>query len=47
VGSALRRLQLPDRPEVKASVAELLLEGLHLNKRLNKDELEGRALYRR
>jgi len=45
--SAMRRLQLPDRPEVKASVVEFLLEGLHLNKRLNKDELEGRALYRR
>jgi magnesium chelatase subunit I len=45
--AALRRLQLPDRPEVKAAVVELLLEGLHLNKRLNKDELEGRALYRR
>ena len=45
--SALRRLQLPDRAEVKASVVEFLLEGLHLNKRLNKDEVEGRALYRR
>jgi magnesium chelatase subunit I len=45
--SALKRLQLPDRPEVKASVIEFLLEGLHLNKRLNKDELDGRALYRR
>ena len=45
--AALKRLQLPDRSEVKASVMELLLEGLHLNKRLNKDELEGRALYRR
>jgi magnesium chelatase subunit I len=45
--AALKRLQLPDRPEVKASVVEFLLEGLHLNKRLNKDELEGRALYRR
>ena len=47
LANALKRLQLPDRPEVKASVLELLLEGLHLNKRLNKDELEGRALYRR
>jgi magnesium chelatase subunit I len=47
MAAALRRLQLPDRPEVKASVGEFLLEGLHLNKRLNKDELEGRALYRR
>jgi len=47
LAAALKRLQLPDRPEVRASVAEFLLEGLHLNKRLNKDELEGRALYRR
>ena len=47
LGAALKRLQLPDRPEVKASVIEFLLEGLHLNKRLNKDELDGRALYRR
>src|SRR5437588_7143438 len=45
--AAVKRLQLADRPEVKASVVEFLLEGLHLNKRLNKDELEGRALYRR
>jgi magnesium chelatase subunit I len=45
--AALRRLGLPDRPEVRASVIEFLLEGLHLNKRLNKDEMEGRSLYRR
>ena len=50
LGTALKRLGLPDRPEARASVVEFLLEGLHLNKRLNKDELqgkEGRALYRR
>jgi magnesium chelatase subunit I len=47
LGAALKRLQLPDRPEVRASVIEFLLEGLHLNKRLNKDELDGKALYRR
>jgi magnesium chelatase subunit I len=47
LAGALKRLQLPDRPEVKASVIEFLLEGLHLNKRLNKDELDGKALYRR
>jgi magnesium chelatase subunit I len=47
VATALKRLNLPDRPEVRASVIEFLLEGLHLNKRLNKDEVEGRALYRR
>jgi magnesium chelatase subunit I len=44
---ALKKLGLADRPEVRASVIEFLLEGLHLNKRLNKDEVEGRAVYRR
>ncbi len=47
LATALKRLSLPDRPEVRASVIEFLLEGLHLNKRLNKDEVEGRAVYRR
>ena len=44
---ALKKLSLPDRPEVRASVIEFLLEGLHLNKRLNKDEVDGKAIYRR
>jgi len=47
LATALKRLGLPDRPEVRASVIEFVLEGLHLNKRLNKDEVEGRAIYRR
>ncbi len=47
LATALKKLNLPDRPEVRASVIEFLLEGLHLNKRLNKDEVEGRAIYRR
>jgi magnesium chelatase subunit I len=47
VATALKKLSLPDRPEVRASVIEFLLEGLHLNKRLNKDEVDGRAVYRR
>jgi magnesium chelatase subunit I len=47
VDIALKRLGLPDRAEVRASVIEFVLEGLHLAKRLNKDEMEGRALYRR
>jgi magnesium chelatase subunit I len=47
LATAMRKLSLPDRPEVRASVIEFLLEGLHLNKRLNKDEVEGRAVYRR
>ncbi|HEY8798490.1 MAG TPA: magnesium chelatase [Candidatus Dormibacteraeota bacterium] len=47
LAGALKKLALPDRPEVRASVIEFLLEGLHLNKRLNKDEVEGKAVYRR
>ena len=45
--AALKKLGLPDRPETRASVIEFLLEGLHLNKRLNKDEMESRSVYRR
>jgi magnesium chelatase subunit I len=41
LATALKKLGLPDRPEARASVIEFLLEGLHLNKRLNKDEVEG------
>ena len=47
LADALKRLGLPDRPEARASALEFVLEGLHLNKRLNKDELEGKALFRR
>ena len=47
IAAALRRLNLPDRPETRASVLEFVLEGLHLSKRLNKDEMDGRSLYRR
>jgi magnesium chelatase subunit I len=35
-----------ERAEVQASAIEFVLEGLHLNKRLNKDRLTGQALYR-
>ncbi len=36
-----------ERPEEIASAVEFVLEGLHLNKRLNKSMLEGKAIYRR
>jgi magnesium chelatase subunit I len=32
--------------EMQASCVELVLEGMHLNKLLNKDKLQGEALYR-
>jgi magnesium chelatase subunit I len=35
-----------ESPAVVASAVELVLEGLHLSKRLNKDGVEGRATYR-
>jgi magnesium chelatase subunit I len=33
-------------PGLTAAAVEFVLEGLHLNKRLNKDKLAGRAQYR-
>ena len=45
--AATKRLGLPERAETQAAVLELVLEGLHLNKRLNKDEMDGKVLYRR
>jgi magnesium chelatase subunit I len=47
IDAATKRMGLPDRPEAKAAVIEFVLEGLHLAKRLNKDEMDGRSLYRR
>ena len=35
-----------ERPETVASAVEFILEGLHLNKRLNKSSLEGKTVYR-
>jgi magnesium chelatase subunit I len=35
-----------ESPAVVASAVELVLEGLHLTKRLNKDAIDGRATYR-
>ncbi len=42
----MERLEAGDNPAAIASALEFILEGLHLNRRLNKDKLEGRALYR-
>jgi len=36
-----------ERPEIIASVTEFILEGLHVNKRLNKTKSEGKTIYRR
>jgi len=43
---AVERVAPGGSPAVQASAAEFVLEGLHLNKRLNKDSLAGQARYR-
>jgi magnesium chelatase subunit I len=44
----LKTVTKSDRPEEVAAAMEFILEGLHLNKRLNKSRLEGgKATYRR
>jgi magnesium chelatase subunit I len=42
----MERLEAGDNPAAIASALEFILEGLHLNRRLNKDRIEDRALYR-
>ena len=41
------RLSIPESPEAVASAMEFILEGLHLNRRLNKTEMKGKTIYRR
>ncbi|MFI5272031.1 MAG: sigma 54-interacting transcriptional regulator [Ktedonobacterales bacterium] len=43
---AIAKLKGHGSPAMLASAIEFILEGLHLNKRLNKDEMEGRVRYR-
>ena len=44
---AIAKLSAQGNPATIASAVEFVLEGLHLNRRLNKDRSEGRARYRR
>ena len=43
---AIEKLGAKGNPPLTASAAEFVLEGLHLNKRLNKDKVAGRYQYR-
>lgn len=47
MAEAIKVLNESERPEAVASAMEFILEGLHLNKRLNKTKSEGKTLYRR
>ena len=42
---AMAKLEAGEKPATMASALEFVLEGLHLNKRLNKDRVAGKTLY--
>ena len=46
LADAVADLTKERRPAVRAAAIEFLLEGLHLNKRLNKDDVGGQIRYR-
>lgn len=43
---AIKKLSENQSPAVRASAAEFILEGLHINQLLNKDQVSGRATYK-
>lgn len=47
LSKAIDKLSGRGNPASVASTVEFILEGLHLNRRLNKDEVEGKSRYRR
>ena len=47
VSQFVKRIESSDNPSLIASALELMLEGLHLNRRLNRDTVEGKFVYRR
>ncbi|HEX6030529.1 MAG TPA: hypothetical protein VFY90_03790, partial [Tepidiformaceae bacterium] len=46
LGEALQKIRATNSPAETAAGIEFLLEGLHLNKRLNKDRVGGKTQYR-
>jgi magnesium chelatase subunit I len=46
LGQAVSKLAHSDNPGVRASAAEFIFEGLHINQLLNKDRVGGRTTYR-
>jgi magnesium chelatase subunit I len=47
LSKAVKKMTNGETPETLASIVEFILEGLHLNKRLNKIKAEGKTVYRR
>jgi magnesium chelatase subunit I len=46
MSKAVKKITEAETPEIVASAVEFILEGAHLNKRLNKTKLEGKTVYR-
>jgi magnesium chelatase subunit I len=46
MAKAVKKLTTAETPETIASVVEFILEGAHLNKRLNKTKVEGKTVYK-
>jgi magnesium chelatase subunit I len=47
MSKAVKKLTDKETPEVVASAEEFILEGAHLNKRLNKTKVEGKSIYKK
>ena len=47
LAEVVKKVSDSERPEVIASTVEFILEGLHLNKRLNKSSVKGKTVYGR
>jgi magnesium chelatase subunit I len=46
MAKAVKKMTDAETPEIIASVVEFILEGAHLNKRLNKTKVEGKTVYK-
>jgi magnesium chelatase subunit I len=47
MAKAVKKMTDAETPEIIASVVEFILEGAHLNKRLNKTKVEGKTIYKK
>jgi magnesium chelatase subunit I len=46
MAKAVKKMTDTETPEIMASIVEFILEGAHLNKRLNKTKVEGKTVYK-
>jgi len=46
LGNCIKRLKIEQTPSQIASASEFILEGLHLNNKLNKEQLKDKIVYK-